>query len=64
LDVEIDGEVIAQIGSGAILGERAALGDGRRTATLRAVRACRVAVIRAEDISRSELAEISAKRTK
>ena len=37
LDVEIDGEVVAQIGSGAILGERAALGDGRRTATLRAV---------------------------
>src|SRR5207237_7973558 len=28
-DVEIDGEVVAQVGSGAILGERAALGDGR-----------------------------------
>jgi Cyclic nucleotide-binding domain len=64
LDVEIDGEVVAQIGSGAILGERAALGDGRRTATLRAVRACRVAVIKADDISRSDLAEISAKRPK
>ena len=64
LDVEIDGEVVAQIGSGAILGERAALGDGRRTATLRAVRACRVAVIRPEDISRNELSEISSKRTR
>jgi hypothetical protein len=64
LEVEIDGEVVAQIGSGAILGERAALGDGRRTATLRAARACRVAVIGAEDISRSDLAEISAKRTR
>jgi len=64
LEVEIDGEVVAHIGSGAILGERAALGDGRRTATLRAVRACRVAVISAEDISRSDLTEISSKRAK
>jgi Cyclic nucleotide-binding domain len=63
LDVEIDGDVVAQIGSGAILGERAALGDGRRTATLRAARACRVAVIKPEDISRNDLAEISSKRT-
>ena len=64
LDVEIDGDVVAQIGSGAILGERAALGDGRRTATLRAVRACRVAVISAEDISRGDLADISSKRAR
>ena len=37
-DVEIDGDVVAQVGSGAILGEQAVLGDGCRTATLRAVR--------------------------
>ena len=37
LQVEIDGEPVAEIGSGAVLGELAVLGDGRRTATLRAV---------------------------
>jgi CRP-like cAMP-binding protein len=62
-DVEIDGEVVAQVGSGAILGERAALGDGRRTATLRAVRSSRVAVIESEKISRPHLLEISASRS-
>jgi hypothetical protein len=61
-DVEIDGEVVAQVGSGAILGERAVLGDGRRTATLRAVRSSRVAVIGAHEISRPQLDEISRSR--
>jgi hypothetical protein len=63
-DVEIDGDVVAQVGSGAILGERAVLGDGRRTATLRAVRSSRVAVIGAGEISRRQLVEISASRTR
>src|SRR4029077_6072135 len=44
-DVEVDGLVVAQVGSGAILGERAVLGDGRRSATLRAVRSSPVAVV-------------------
>jgi Cyclic nucleotide-binding domain len=61
-DVEIDGRVVAQVGSGAILGERAVLGDGVRTATLRAVRSSRVAVVSAEDISRPDLIRISAAR--
>ena len=61
-DVEIDGEVVAQVGSGAIVGERAVLGDGRRTATFRAVRSSRVAVIGADAISRPDLDEISAQR--
>jgi hypothetical protein len=61
-DVEVDGEIVAQVGSGAILGERAVLGHGRRTATLRAVRSSRVAVIGADAIGRPELAEISASR--
>jgi hypothetical protein len=61
-DVEVNGQVVAQVGSGAILGERAVLGDGRRTATLRAVRSSRVAVIGPDEISRPQLAEISASR--
>ena len=63
-EVEIDGEVVAQVGSGAILGERAVLGDGRRTATLRAVRSSRVAVIGSAEISGRQLLEISASRTR
>jgi hypothetical protein len=63
-DAEVDGEVVAQVGSGAILGERAVLGDGRRTATLRAVRSSRIAVIGPDAISRPYLAEISASRTR
>jgi CRP-like cAMP-binding protein len=59
---EIDGEVVAQVGSGAILGERAVLGDGRRTATLRAARSSRVAVIGSDEIGRTHLGEISARR--
>jgi hypothetical protein len=45
LQVEIDGKTLAEIGSGAVLGELAVLGDGKRTARLRAVRASRVAVL-------------------
>jgi Cyclic nucleotide-binding domain len=45
LDVEIDGEPVARVGSGAVLGELAVLGDGRRTATLRAARPARIAVL-------------------
>jgi hypothetical protein len=60
LDVVVNGEVVTQVGSGALLGERAILGDGRRTATLRAVRASRVAILREETIDGSRLAELVA----
>jgi hypothetical protein len=63
-DVEIDREVVAQVGSGAILGERAVLGRALRTATLRAVRSSRVAVISSDEISRRQLVEISLSRTR
>jgi hypothetical protein len=63
-DVEIDGAVVAQVGSGAILGERAVLGEGCRTATLRAVRSSRVAVIGPEQVARRDLVEISLSRTR
>ncbi|MEO8570063.1 MAG: cyclic nucleotide-binding domain-containing protein [Chloroflexota bacterium] len=41
--VDVDGELIAEIGPGAVVGERAALEGGVRTATLRAVTKARVA---------------------
>jgi Cyclic nucleotide-binding domain len=62
LEVEVDGETVAHVGSGAILGERAVLGDGRRTATLRAERTCRVVVISSQDVSREHLKQISTNR--
>src|SRR5579871_558983 len=43
VDVEVDGRTVARIGPGAVVGERASLADGRRTATLRAVTGCSVA---------------------
>jgi hypothetical protein len=58
LRVEIDGQIVAQVGVGALLGELALLGDGRRTATLRAVRPSRVAVLRARELAGSRLAEL------
>jgi hypothetical protein len=62
LDVEIDGETVARVGAGAVLGELALLGDGRRQATLRARRPCRVAVLPAEAIGGSDLAALALPR--
>jgi Cyclic nucleotide-binding domain len=59
LAVEVDGKAIAEVGPGAILGERALLEGGLRTATLRAVTACRVAVATADQVSEEALAELA-----
>lgn len=58
LAVEVDGEVLAEVGPGAVLGERAVLEEGRRTATLRAVTPCRVAVASADDLDPEVLSEL------
>jgi len=57
--VEVDGEPIADVGPGAILGERAALEGAVRTSTLRALTKISVAVVAAADIDRDALAELS-----
>jgi hypothetical protein len=59
LTVDVGGEVIAEVGPGAILGERAALEGGVRTSTLRAVTKSKVAVVRADQLDRDALAAIS-----
>jgi Cyclic nucleotide-binding domain len=59
LDVDVDGEVVAEVGPGAILGVRAALEGGMRTATLRAATRCRVVVIPQSELDQSELAAIA-----
>jgi len=59
LAVEVDDKAIAEVGPGAILGERALLEGGLRTATLRAVTPCRVAVATADEVSEEALAELA-----
>lgn len=59
LSVEVDGKALAEIGPGAILGERALLEGGRRTATLLAVTPCRVAVATADQVAPEALAEVA-----
>jgi Cyclic nucleotide-binding domain len=59
LVLEVDGEPLAELGPGAILGERAVLEGGVRTSTLRAVTKCRVAVARGDQLDREVLHQIS-----
>jgi len=60
--VEADGEELAEVGPGAIVGEQALLQDGTRTATLRARTQSRVAVIAAEELDSEALATLAATR--
>jgi Cyclic nucleotide-binding domain len=62
LVAEVDGEEVAEIGPGAIVGERALLEGGTRTATLSARTRCRVAVIPADLIDREEMEDLAATR--
>ena len=60
IDVEVDGDDVAEIGPGALLGERALLEGGKRTATLWATTPVRVVVIPPEAIEESALTELAA----
>jgi hypothetical protein len=57
--VDRDGEQLAEYGPGAVLGERSYLEDGRRTSTLVAVTACRVASVPAAQFDRDALTELT-----
>jgi hypothetical protein len=59
LVVEVDGDEVAEVGPGAILGERAILEGGLRTSTLRARTPVKVAVAPGDQIEPAVLAEIS-----
>jgi hypothetical protein len=58
--VDVDGEALAELGPGSIVGERSALDGGVRTATLRALTPLRVAVARVEQLDPAALAELAA----
>jgi hypothetical protein len=60
VDVEVSGEPVAEIGPGALLGERALLEGGKRTATVVAKTPVRVAVIPADAIDEAALPELAA----
>src|SRR5919204_633131 len=60
VDVEVSGEPVAEIGPGALLGERALLEGGRRTATIWAKTPVRVAVVPPDAIEESALPELAA----
>ena len=59
LVVEVDGEKLAELGPGSVMGERALLEGGARTATLRAVTDCKVAAVKADAIDLDKLAELA-----
>jgi hypothetical protein len=57
--VEVDGDPVAEIGPGAVVGERAGLVDGRRTATLRAQTVARVAGVPADALDAGALGTLA-----
>jgi CRP-like cAMP-binding protein len=62
LGVEVNGERVTEMGPGTMLGERAALEGGGRTATLRAITPCRVAVIPHRFLEEPELEALAMDR--
>lgn len=59
LVVEVDGRPVAKVGPGAIVGERAVVEKGTRTATLRALTECRVLPVPHRYTDERELSEIA-----
>jgi len=59
LAVEVDGETVAEVGPGAILGERAVVEGGTRTATLRTVTPAKVVGVTADQIEPSALEKLA-----
>jgi hypothetical protein len=59
LAVEVDGEKVAELGPGAVLGERALLEGRGRTSTLRAVTDARVAVVTKAQVTTEAMAELA-----
>jgi hypothetical protein len=62
LEVEVDGTVVAELGPGAIVGERAVLEEGVRTATLRAKSPARIVRVAGDRVEPADLAELAVGR--
>ncbi len=61
-EVVIDGTAVAEIGPGAVVGERAALEGGVRTATLRALTRAKVASIAPDELDAEQLSGLAGTR--
>lgn len=59
LRVAVEGEDVAELGPGAIVGERAVLEGGTATATVRAITAVRAARIPADELDKTALEEVA-----
>lgn len=59
-EVEANGTELARLAPGSVLGERASVEQGRRTATVRAVTDCRVVSYLAADLPARDLRELAA----
>jgi CRP-like cAMP-binding protein len=57
--VEVDRKEVAEIGPGAVVGERATLEGGARTATLRATTRARVAKVQPDQLDQDELGNLA-----
>jgi CRP-like cAMP-binding protein len=58
-DVDMGGQTVAEIGPGAVVGERGSL-EGRRSATLRARTDCRVVALAPSSLTREEREQLAA----
>ena len=59
LSVEVDGREVGDVGPGAVIGERAALEGGTRTATLRAITPVKAAVVDPSAVSEDALRDLT-----
>jgi len=62
LDVIVDGDVVAELGPGAIVGERALVEDGIRTATLRTATPAKVVRVPGDRVATPDLETLAAGR--
>jgi hypothetical protein len=59
VEISVDGQVVAEAGPGSILGERAALEGGTRTATVVAITPVRVAMVGVSELDPGALKEVA-----
>ena len=62
VDVEVDGEEVAELGPGALIGEMGLLEGGKRTASVFATTPVRAVVVPRDSVSESALEELAASR--
>jgi hypothetical protein len=63
-DVEVDGEVVAELGPGTIIGERALLEDGVRSATVRTKTPAKIVRVPGDRLEQEDLAALAAGRNR